>query len=436
MELDRLFHTRIHTNIPWRVVAQIDIPGRKECLRFANVPLLDPAHVAIISDGSSRGSADANSLFDALVTAIRDLSNPAENPTTCTGPTGLACMARKEPSCYSILIAVGDGSTPFQQSQLLTNWTTVRPRRSVVLPIVPHGSKPNVVLPAGVSTKQSLLLAGPISGAVPDILRAARIGIDEFRLFISYRREDSQVLAEQLYDALSRVGFRTYLDRFHGTLGRAFPTQIAEELINAGCVLVLESPNVLNSPWTLAEVAFAHLYRLGLLALEMPSAKRLRGINPRDRLTLPNKWKLGAQATLIPPADEEVVAFVRNAYAQQLLRRRVYLENTLRQALFREGLTSAHGEGGIAVVDSLTRTGIPQKRYGLLPTRRPPRVHHMRRVLLDKSAMDCRILVGPKGFLSPEDREDTSWTAEKVGVRIENEFNLRSLVTRLANGAL
>jgi len=420
----------------WRVVAQIDIPGRKECLRFANVPIIDPAHVAIVSDGTKRGSGDASVLFDALVASIRDLCTPAEIPSACTGPTGLGCIARNQPRCQSVLVAVGDGTTSFPQSQTLTDWISVRRRRSLVLPIMPQGCQPKAILPAPLSTVQTLLFIGPITATVPGVLRAARIGIDEFRLFISYRRADSQALADQLYIALARAGFRTYLDRFHGNLGRSFATQIAEELIDTGCVLVLESPNVMKSPWTLAEVAFSHLYRLGLLALEMPNGFRLPGIDSRDRLVLPTKWNLGAQPTLIPAAEEEVVAFVMNAYARQVLRRRIYLENVLNQALYRQGLMLKRGEGGIALVDSIAKSGQPKKHYGVLPTRSPAVAHHLRRALLDTSSLDRRIVVGPSGFLPPERRDDTIWLAQKLGVTLESEWNLRSLAARLAKGAL
>jgi hypothetical protein len=57
-------------------------------------------------------------------------------------------------------------------------------------------------------------------------------------LFISYRRKEAAVIADQLFDEMSHRGFRVFLDRFSGTSGKLFPQEIAEEIADRDVVLV------------------------------------------------------------------------------------------------------------------------------------------------------------------------------------------------------
>lgn len=418
----------------WNLVAQLDVPGRRECLRFTGVPVDDPVHLAIISNHSVSASSGAEALFDALINELRTLSTPMQPPIACNGPVGSDCMARKEPRCQSVLVAVSDGRTQFPQSTLLAEWISNRPDRSVVLPVLPAGCSPQQVLPASVSATQALFVQGPIVSALPDVLRSARIGRRHYRLFISYRRADAQALADQLHDEFTHVGFRVYLDRFHGSVGRAFPRQIAEELIDAGCVLLLESQNILSSPWTLAEIAFARLYRLGLIALEMPKGVKLGSIAAKDRISLNTGWKSGAQATLTTSHVQQVVSFVRSAYAGQILRRRAYLESALTHALRQAGVTSTPSQGGIALAQS--QSASPVRRYGLLMSAVPPALEEMRRISSCPAQLERRIVIGPHGLSDPERKDDVAWLGRKLDVVIESEWTLRSIAERLRTGAL
>jgi hypothetical protein len=409
----------------WNLVAQLEVPGRRACLRFTGVPVDVPVHIAIVSDHSVSASSDAQALFDALIDELRALTTGMQPPVACDGPVGSGCMARKEPRCQSVLVAVGDGVTQFPQSDLLANWISSRPDRSVVLPVLPAGSAPQQVLPAAVATLQTLFVRGPIVGALPDVLRSASIGRRHYRLFISYRRADAQALADQLHDEFTHVGFRVYLDRFHGSVGRAFPRQIAEELVDAGCVLLLESASILSSPWTLAEVAFARLYRLGLVAIEMPKGVRLGAIGPKDRLSFNTGWNSGSQVTLTAPRAQEVVSFVRSRYAGQTLRRRAYLESALAQALLQKGVTSTAGQAGIVLAQS--QSASPLRRYALLMSALPPAIDEMRRISSHPAQLERRIVIGPHGLSDPERKGDAAWLAKKLDVVIESEWNLRSL---------
>jgi hypothetical protein len=49
--------------------------------------------------------------------------------------------------------------------------------------------------------------------AVPFLLGAAELIYKDYRIFISYRQEDGQTHADDLFSALSYAGFDVFLDR-------------------------------------------------------------------------------------------------------------------------------------------------------------------------------------------------------------------------------
>jgi hypothetical protein len=176
----------------------------------------------------------------------------------------------------------------------MVDWLSQQPIRSSVLPILPSGANPGAVLPPPLDRLISLFNPGAIESLAPDVLRAAGIGGGDHRLFVSYRRADAGDMAEQLHEAFTRAGFDVFLDRFSGTPGRPFPRVLAEELADKGLILVLESPGVRHSPWTLAEVAFARALRLGLTAVMMPGGVTFQAIPNRDRVRpAPSQWEAG-----------------------------------------------------------------------------------------------------------------------------------------------
>ena len=113
-------------------------------------------------------------------------------------------MGRSEPGCHSVLVAGGDGRTPFPDPQMLQDWVAQRPVRSCVVPVLPRGGDSRVLGPA-LATTTVLFHRGVMVETVPDILRAAGVGGEDRRLFISYRRVDAEALAEQLRRVTLRI---------------------------------------------------------------------------------------------------------------------------------------------------------------------------------------------------------------------------------------
>src|SRR5262245_50212674 len=126
----------------WRVVLQIDSLNRAECQRFADIPVLDPVHIAIVAEDPAL-SAEAERLFLRLMSTLSALSPSASPAQFCRGPRLFHCMARDEPTCRSLLVVLtGSGRISSHLEQLMLDWQSQRPQHSSVLPILPAGASP------------------------------------------------------------------------------------------------------------------------------------------------------------------------------------------------------------------------------------------------------------------------------------------------------
>ena len=314
----------------------------------------------------------------------------------------------------------------------MRTWTRLRPRNSVVLPVLPAGASPTVILPSPLHRLTTLFQGGAIEQLAPDVLRAAGVGGREHRLFISYRRDDAQELAEELHDELTHRGFHVFLDRFRGIAGTPFPQQLQRELADKGVVLVIESPLIRKSRWTLREVSMARAMRLGLLALGLPRAPRFAAIPPIDRIEpmWPADWKTAPSGRLVltPPALQSVVEFVRSRYAVHGLQRQLYLENLLHGALAPHNLAASYaGSGAFSVA--------AKADYLVQLSPRLPELAELRQAAIKaRSSNASAVVVGASRLLAPEDAEDLHWTAAELQVVMRPERALRRLAKSMARG--
>jgi len=108
-----------------------------------------------------------------------------------------------------------------------------------------------------------------ITEVTTSVLSAANLTSDSHRIFLSYRRLETQPLADDLFVRLSELGFDVFLDRFG------------------------------ESEWTMEEINYCKRNGLGLFALTMPygldpdpaKMKRLAGLDDARRPLAPNDFR-------------------------------------------------------------------------------------------------------------------------------------------------
>lgn len=411
----------------WNAILQIRSSRLTGCVRLEGVPLIDALQVAVLEDpGATAGVAQG--IFQRLLLRISG-SSGAIRSVVCNGPQGRSCMGYQAPDCRCLLIAVtGQNRLRPEIAAEMRDWNRGGPGEDLVLPVLPAGSDPRTVLGRGLDRTNVVFHHGHIDDTVDTLVQQTGVGGAQRRLFISYRRSQTRDLADQLFDAFSRAGFQVFLDRFSGTPGRLFPDELGEEIVDKGVVLVLESAGIERSPWTLAEVGFAFLFQIGLLALNVDNAPRFALIGSRDRIAM-NRTDRG---DLTPSDLAEVVRFVRRAYPRQMLGRRLFLEALLHMGLGRHGLVPQPVGGGIFGVESRGT------KYVIGLAERAPAVSDLRRLSSAVTATGgaCPIVLGPHQFLAPTRRQDLYWLLRTAKAHVMGEGEITRKCMAIAQGRL
>jgi len=102
------------------------------------------------------------------------------------------------------------------------------------------------------------------------IFEAFRLLRRERKLFISYRRDDAQPLAERLYDELDRRGFDVFIDVRSVPPAVDFQSELWHRMSDSDVVILIDTPGFRESRWTTAELAQANLTNIQILHLLWP----------------------------------------------------------------------------------------------------------------------------------------------------------------------
>jgi len=220
-----------------------------------------------------------------------------------------------------------------------------------VVPLIPKGHEFSEVVPPVLSKINAIDLnrESEVFAALL-LLRLVGLTEEQRRVFISYRRTDALLLAEQLWEELGKRGFDVFLDRFTIEPAVDFQARLTMQLADKAFVLFLESPEALTSPWVSHEINFARQNRLGLLALSWPGLAddaKLPDLYPDYRYELnapsmlpvsyadPVSGKKKEYKVLEDKFCKDLVAVVEANHARAMYRRRRELIGSVEQELRR-----------------------------------------------------------------------------------------------------
>ncbi|MHC2574987.1 hypothetical protein ACVMH6_007315 [Rhizobium leguminosarum] len=92
----------------------------------------------------------------------------------------------------------------------------------------------------------------------------------ERRVFISYRRKESQFLANKLYDELDARGYDVFIDVRSVPPGVDFQAELWHRMGDADVILLIDTPGFRTSRWTQEELAQANLTSIEILHVLWP----------------------------------------------------------------------------------------------------------------------------------------------------------------------
>lgn len=91
------------------------------------------------------------------------------------------------------------------------------------------------------------------------------------KVFISYRRVDSEEFAHQLFYALTKLKYHPFLDSYSIQPGVDFQQYLRHELNDTELIVVLNTKHFKESPYTLEEVNIANELRIPILEVKFDS---------------------------------------------------------------------------------------------------------------------------------------------------------------------
>jgi hypothetical protein len=414
-----------------QVVLQTTRGTDYDCEGFIGLAVADPCQIVIACDGSTAALATARRLGASLRAEILRLGPGAGSgrmPCRSTISDPGSCHAYGVTECLKVMAYVLQNPRAKSLRPDVDMW--VRDGHTVV-PVAPQGTNLAAVLPRPLAQHNAALWANDVAEVLPVILAHARLTSEESALFVSYRRDDATALADQLFHRLSEDGFDVYLDRFRGTPGRDFVVQLTEALADKAFVLVIESPNILMSSWTLREVDFAKSHQLGIMSLQMPGGQQLPSIDPGRRYAPPASdfSGTGRSMTLASARLEALAARVKLEHGRALAERRRYLRDTMRDAMLLEGVTCANVlPGGLlhAPHPAGSHTG-----YAVLLTPRPPTLADFHTTHTRRPGGSVGIVVGPQLNLPSQRQARVQWLAGVSSLQAVDESRIACIARGL-----
>lgn len=203
----------------------------------------------------------------------------------------------------------------------------------LIVPIVAEIKKFREYVPTSLEEFNGVDAKDGINRAVTRMLEYFRLLRSERRLFISYKRGDSDRVAYQLYSALDAWGYDVFLDTRSVPIGDKFQDVLWDRLVDSDVVVLLDSDNFKDSPWGQMEYARAissNIQIIHLLWPGVPSADETAfdSFHAISKTDFAGKSTVGEDVQLSAAKIGEVVQQVENCRSAALaVRNRMLIDD-------------------------------------------------------------------------------------------------------------
>jgi hypothetical protein len=371
-------------------------------------------------------SPDAHDMSVSLYKAItKYLHNLPGTETSAAPINGLASpytkgSLDKYTAMQKLLIIVSDGKAATLTWEGITDW------EHPFIPVMPQDNFK--ALPAPFNINQIAMWRKNVREMIPELMAHIGIGTD-FRIFISYRRDDTSPLAEQLFTELTKNRFEVFLDRFSIDVGINFQQRLQQELSDKSMMLMLESTTYLESNWVDYEIAFAKKYRLGLYAFNIDHAPRSPAVSDDLRKMLDNTY-LNTGGTIRADKLNELTQKIKEEHAFALFRKKYYLQNNIIEALRHHHVAAAVDARGFIEAKDDNR----KNDYRLWAVPRPAEIDDFH--YTDSCHSGTRnFIIGPE-FIESDRAAINKWLSSKCVIGYIEEGTILTMAHQLKQGTL
>ncbi|MXO56690.1 toll/interleukin-1 receptor domain-containing protein [Pontixanthobacter gangjinensis] len=244
------------------------------------------------------------------------------------------------------------------------------------------------------------------------------------RLFVSYKRDDSTGVAEQLSDVFTEHGFDVFLDTRSVRPSDSFQDELWHRMADSDVVILLDTPNFRESEWTVAELTQANSTSVQILHLLWP------GIAPEPNSAFSVYSRLQNRdfayiekapdrlSRLQPATVDKIILQLESLRARAIAARHTDLFDSVSDAALEVGaqatlhpqryMTLRRGGRDVAILPTV---GVPSS----------PRLHGFLDVIRDEHAgFELTAIYDERGVLDSW-RSHLSWLAEHLPVKtVEN----------------
>jgi hypothetical protein len=425
-----------------KVIIRTELPGRAPtCKGIGEISANSKSLILVTSADTPQAIQSALDLENSLLAFLRALPGAKESIIGCGGaPPSLQCHAFEEIHTPKLLVLVGDRTAPVQWTALISEWETrLRTQANYLcLPLFPAGSRISAdnLLPGKYSRFNAAFWSAHISESLTLILQKVGMTPRDPRIFISYRRDDSHDLANQLFNELVRHRFTPFLDLYSVDAGENFQDVLHQHLADKSFVLVLESTQIFDSKWVKDEIDFARQNGLGLMALNLDPNVTLPGVGEDRRYRIyPADWD---RAVLTRFALDQLVDRIKLLHDRAVFLRRQQLSSSFIALLLAKNLPSP----------SVSPAGFLELWRGLYPnliadwvfwmTSRPPTLDDFHFVAMEKDEArpSHAGILGPRPAYTTRRQALMDWLADTVGIEYWDEGMFPALADRISSASI
>lgn len=239
------------------------------------------------------------------------------------------------------------------------------------------------------------------------VLENLKLLRSERRLFISYRRAESQSVAIQLYEHLDSAGFDVFLDTRGVPYATDFQSILWHRMADSDVVVLLDTPNFRASRWTREELSRANSTNIQILHLLWPrvlpdASSAFSEFFPLQRSDFRTRFVTKEHARLKDATLSRVVTNVEALRARALAARHRSLVDSFCDRAKEEGAKSVAVQPERYISVDLAKGG----RVAVVPTIGVPRAdrcHDIEKAILGGEVIPDRVwlLYDDRGILEP-----------------------------------
>ncbi len=178
-----------------------------------------------------------------------------------------------------------------------------RVKNHEVLPIVQNVKEFNQCVPSSLGSVNAFVLSDnrAVNKLKNRILSWFGLLDNTRKVFISYKRSDTTVLAHQLFDMLIKKGYIPFLDAYSIEPGFDFQEYLMNEISDADMFIMLNSSNYDQSDYTKAELVAASRLGIGILQVVFNESKNF------EEAKLSSVLKIGNQLSKEQEYSQSVI---------------------------------------------------------------------------------------------------------------------------------